>query len=260
MTYLLINVGILAGIFFISHQTNHLIISSVYTRTRSKSLAISLISLLLYPGVVIHEFSHLIMAVILFVPVKGMTLVPKITAENALQGGSVTIAKVDPIRRTLVGIAPLFVGITVLWLVTNYFLPPIPYICHSRESGNLSDQIDSGSKFGMTLYESFCNNGIQLTLYNPQLTTILAIYLIYSISTTMYSSKKDLDALLITVPLLILVGITAYILGFQIEWIMTFLNTMSKHFTHITTILVIPLFVQSVMWIVLKLMLLLVRR
>ncbi|MCR4263456.1 MAG: hypothetical protein NUV98_01925 [Candidatus Roizmanbacteria bacterium] len=251
MMYLLIVSVLLFGIYFLSYKTNQLFLNIVYTLTRSKTLAVSLISLLLYPGVVIHELSHLIMAVILFVPVKSMSLVPKMVEENKLQGGSVTIAKVDPLRRTLVGIAPMFVGITVLWLVINYLLPPIPFICHpERSEGSSSDEILRS--FSLPQDDVLCNNEIKLITENRQLITIVSLYLIFSISSTMYSSRKDLDALFLTVPLLIMVGIIAYILGFQFVWIVEVLDRLEGLFQNAVIVLIMPIAAQILLFFVLN--------
>ena len=261
MASFLIVTVLLFGIYFLSYKTNQLLLRLFFLTTHNLPLTTAFLSLLLYPGVVIHELSHLLMAVILFVPVKSMTLVPKILEGNKLQAGSVTIEKVDPVRRTLVGIAPLFVGISVLWLVTTYLLPPIPLLCHSRESGNLYYQIDSGSLphsaglSGMTSNTILCNNH-QLAFFRntgyqiPY--TILSLYLIFSISSTMYSSKKDLNALLITIPLLLIVITIAYILGFQFQWIVQILNQLEGLFQNITAILIIPVTIQIILFILLK--------
>jgi len=271
MASFLIVTVLLFGIYFLSYKTNQLLLRLFFLTTHNLPLTTAFLSLLLYPGVVIHELSHLLMAVILFVPVKSMTLVPKILEGNKLQAGSVTIEKVDPVRRTLVGIAPLFVGIAVLWLITVYMLPDIPFLCHSRESGNLYYQIDSGSLphsaglSGMTSNTILCNNH-QLAFFRntgyqiPY--TILSLYLIFSISSTMYSSKKDLNALLITIPLLLLTITIAYILGFlgqrpislwlKFEWIVEILSRFEGLFQNITAILIIPVTIQIILFILLK--------
>jgi len=258
MSSLLIIIVLLSGIYFLSYQINQLFLRLVFLTTKSQRLTTSLLSLLLYPGVVIHELSHLITAVLLFVPVKSMTLVPKILEGNKLQGGSVTIAKVDPVRRTLVGIAPLFVGIAVLWLVTRYLLPSIPILCSPesslREEGSF-DPLRTGSAIStnngiasvvpLLRNDTFCNNEFKLT-------TIFALYLIFSVSSTMYSSKKDLEALLITIPLLLLTITIAYILGFQFQWIVEVLNQFDVFFKQIMGVLVIPLILQIVLIFLLK--------
>src|SRR3989344_3835541 len=120
----------LALLFSLSNVLKKKLFILFYLFSKNQTATITFISLLLYPGVVVHEFSHLIAAVILFVPVKSMTLVPKVV-DGKIQGGSVVIQKVDVFRRTLVGVAPLFGGLAVLWLITGYLIPVIPWVCHA---------------------------------------------------------------------------------------------------------------------------------
>lgn len=70
-------------------------------------------ALVFFPGVIIHELAHTFMAAIFFVPVRHMEFVPKIT-EYEVKLGSVQIGRCDPIRRLLIGVAPVFVGIILL--------------------------------------------------------------------------------------------------------------------------------------------------
>ncbi|MBI4136763.1 hypothetical protein HY469_01760 [Candidatus Roizmanbacteria bacterium] len=263
MVYLLIVILFLSGIYFFSYKTNQLLLRLLFLTTHNIQLTTSILSLLLYPGVVIHELSHFITAVLLFVPVKSMTLVPKVTEDQHIQGGSVTIEKVDLVRRTLVGIAPLFMGITVLWLTTIYLLPPIPFVCNSMSSLQASEesaaiQNENGiasvsPSWRILRNDVLCNNDTKLITDNSPLTTILALYLLFSISSTMYSSKKDLDALFITVPFVIFLGIIAYILGFQFEWIVNLVGRFEGFFHFMTIILAIPFVILVVLFFLLKL-------
>src|SRR3989344_1820138 len=69
-----------------------------------------LIWFLYLPGIILHELSHLIGAVALFLHVKSIHLLPSISeneeGHREIKLGSVTYNKADPIRGILVGIAP----------------------------------------------------------------------------------------------------------------------------------------------------------
>lgn len=81
---------------------------------RARSVAISLLLALLFPGTVIHELAHLFTAEILGVHTGKLTLVPDSIREADIRSGSVAIAESDPFRRYAIGFAPLVWGSVTL--------------------------------------------------------------------------------------------------------------------------------------------------
>ncbi len=71
------------------------------------------LALLYFPGTVLHELSHFFAAKLLGVPTGNISLTPKFK-ENSIELGHVEIAQTDFIRRFIVGVAPLIVGVSVL--------------------------------------------------------------------------------------------------------------------------------------------------
>lgn len=69
---------------------------------------------ILFPGVLLHEASHWVVAHALGVRVGPIHLVPRLRAGGILQLGSVEIESVDPLRSTLIGAAPLLAGLAAL--------------------------------------------------------------------------------------------------------------------------------------------------
>lgn len=114
-------------------------------------------SLLFFPGTVVHELSHMFMAIILYVPVGNLELIPKLVGQN-LKLGSIQIAKSDPIRRVLIGMAPFLFGTTIL--------------------------------IGVFYYVSTNK------LFNNQIVILILGYLVFEIGNTMFSSKKDMEGAL----------------------------------------------------------------
>lgn len=144
----------------------------------SRSLGLTMMTLLLFPGTVIHELSHLFTAEILGVRTGKLTLVPEDIQSEEIQTGSVAMAKTGPFRRAIIGLAPLIVGILALGTLT--------YLFH----GNI-----------------FVKNSIIITVY---------YYLLFSISIGMFPSSVDLRGVWqLTVTLLIIL-IGASIAGFRI--------------------------------------------
>jgi hypothetical protein len=135
------------------------------------------------PGIIIHELSHLFVAAILFVPVGNMEFTPK-RSGNGVKLGSVEIAKTDPVRRSIIGFAPVFIGLTLVIGIVYLFLSNILFF------QNKSPYV--------------------------YITVILVlVYLLFAVSNTMFSSRADMEGTVeILTALLIILG-AAYILGFR---------------------------------------------
>ena len=78
--------------------------------TNNPQLTIGLFSILFFPGVFLHEFSHFVMAKILRVRTGKISLIPKSLPNGRLQMGYVETAQTDIVRDSLIGIAPLVSG------------------------------------------------------------------------------------------------------------------------------------------------------
>jgi hypothetical protein len=78
--------------------------------TRRLDLAIMLFSILFFPGVLLHEGSHFIMARLLGVCTGRFSLLPRSLGNGKLQLGYVETASADWLRETCVGMAPLVAG------------------------------------------------------------------------------------------------------------------------------------------------------
>lgn len=144
--------------------------------TKNQKLTYTLLSLLFFPGTIIHEFSHFFAAIFLFLNVRGIQIFPKFE-NNQIKLGTVLYEKKDPIRGVLVGIAPLF-GAFLLFFSLSYF-------------------------------NIFPNNNLGLN--------IAIIYLIFSISSTMFSSKQDLVDLIYIIPFILILSLNLYIFDIKIN-------------------------------------------
>ncbi len=89
---------------------------------RRPGAASSLYFYLLAPGVIIHELSHWLMAKLLFVRTGDFALFrpdPKSKANGKVTLGYVEVYRSDPVRQSLIGLAPLPVGILVLLALSS---------------------------------------------------------------------------------------------------------------------------------------------
>ena len=78
--------------------------------TRSPQLTIGLFSVMFFPGVLLHEFSHFVMAKILRVRTRNFSLIPTPLPDGRLQMGYVETERTDIFRDSLIGLAPLIAG------------------------------------------------------------------------------------------------------------------------------------------------------
>jgi hypothetical protein len=181
----LIFILVLVALFVLSRQVNQAIFQIVFRVTHSRTIAISWLSLILFPGTVIHELSHYFTANILGVPTGKITLIPEIAQKNVINLGSVNVAVTDPVRRLIIGLAPEINGLIGLSVI-SYFLP------------NIWQKIN----FTQPLSNFQTANFYIL---------IALIYLAFTIANCMFSSRSDLKGLWV---FLILVGVLV-LLGYQ---------------------------------------------
>jgi hypothetical protein len=81
-----------------------------YLITRSQAVSLGLFSLLFFPGVLLHELSHFLMARLLGVRTGRFSLLPSLMENGKLRLGFVETEETDLIRDALIGTAPLITG------------------------------------------------------------------------------------------------------------------------------------------------------
>src|SRR6185295_7232489 len=84
---------------------------------RDPDLALIMYSLLMLPGVILHEGSHWIAATLLGVRAGRFSVVPERLPDGTLRLGYVETEHADPLREALIGAAPLLAGAAVIIFV-----------------------------------------------------------------------------------------------------------------------------------------------
>jgi hypothetical protein len=84
---------------------------------RDADLALILYSLLMLPGVLVHEASHWLAATLLGVRAGRVSVVPERLPDGTLRLGYVETEHVDALREALIGAAPLLAGAAVIIFV-----------------------------------------------------------------------------------------------------------------------------------------------
>jgi len=185
----LIFIGLLILLLFISLTFQQNLYLLFFLLTKKKEKAIRCLSLFLLPGTVIHEVSHMLIAEILQVPTGEFSFIPEIKDEERVRVGSLKISHSGPIRRTLIGLAPLAVGLTIL--TTIFYFQFLPLVQKPPDIFNQKPVFYWLSAF-------LC-------------------FLIFIISNTMFSSKKDLEAAFFPFLLIVLVQIALWLGGIKLK-------------------------------------------
>lgn len=181
-------------LFFLLFYSSQLVTKSLtllfHGIFNNQLLSIRLLAFLFFPGVVIHEFAHALMAHLLFVPVGKMEFLPVMDGDH-VKLGSVQVGKADPVRRMLIGIAPIIAGLGLLGVFLYYFMPR---------------DIDA--------------------LLKASWRVVVLCYGVFIISNTMFSSRKDLEGMPLLLLLICVLVIIGYFLGIRIPGsFITYLNS-----------------------------------
>jgi hypothetical protein len=174
LEYLTVCVGTLIVFFFSRSSINAM--GQVFMRLfRSSSMTVKALAFFLLPGTFIHEIAHFLFAEFLFVRTDDLNIIPQIREDHTIKLGGVRIEQTDPIRRTIIGVAPVILGLIILWVVKYFSL-----------------------KYATNIYFF-----------------VFYLFVLFQITHTMFSSKKDLEGALIGfVFIALLVFIIKYLSGF----------------------------------------------
>jgi hypothetical protein len=170
--------------------TRHVQILGLYW-VHDPDVALYLYFALVLPGVVIHEMSHWLAALLLGVPASLPSIGPK-RHKGQRRGrivlGSVQTAKVDPLRSSLIGLAPLLGGSALVFIIGRSVLG----VEELRQAQDLAAFLA----------------GLGDLLHVPDFW--LWLYLIFALSNAMLPSEVDIQPLR---PVLIFIGlVTAVVL------------------------------------------------
>src|SRR5688572_24943167 len=100
-------------LFFLSKRLIRALSLTIFKITKSQNVVINTLAVIFLPGTIFHELAHLLTAGVLLVPVGEISVIPEIE-ENGVKLGSVQIGKVDPFRLTIVGVAPVLLGLSAI--------------------------------------------------------------------------------------------------------------------------------------------------
>lgn len=186
MNVFIIFLGQMMLLFILSDRISKLLYRFFWRVFKNKQTAIGVLTFLFLPGTVIHELAHLIVAEVLRVPTGKISFTPEIekisSTHDEIQAGSVEIGKTDPLRRLIIGTAPVYFGVFFLFLLTFVFNRIWPNLIDTKA------RIAFGTLIG---------------------------FLLFAISNNMFSSRKDMEGAWILLPLFGLLTALVYISGIR---------------------------------------------
>ncbi len=173
--------------------------------------ALILYALVLFPGVLLHEVSHYVVAWLMGLRPAAISLWPKAHPDGSIQLGYVIYHRprhLDPLRESIIGGAPLIVGMTALTLIGhNIFQLEQPLGLLQR--GELT-----------------AGRPVLVQLLQTQ-DVFLWLYLVFAISNAMLPSPSDRRAwpglalwLAVVVTLLIVTGVGGWLWPRLDEWLL----------------------------------------
>jgi hypothetical protein len=182
----------LLALLWLQRRVTHVLQELSVRWVNDADVALIIYFVVVLPGVVLHELSHWLMAKMLGVRVTRPKIGPvRKGRSKRVSLGSVRVGKVDPVRASLIGVAPLLAGAAAI-LIIGYLVLGV---------GELAD---AAGRYGL---EGLLD-ALDPVLRVPDLW--LWLYLIFAISNAMLPSESDMDAVR---PVLIFLGIvTAVVL------------------------------------------------
>lgn len=146
---------------------------------------------LVLPGIIVHELSHWLMARVLGVRVRKLSIGPERKGRSQkVSLGSIQVGNVDPIRAALIGLAPLLGGSAVILLIGNLLLGV----------GELTEALGGQGWDGIV---AGLGQIVRVTDFS------LWLYMIFAISNAMLPSESDMSTIR---PVFIFLGILAVVL------------------------------------------------
>ena len=179
----------LAPLFFMKRWINRHVQGLGLLLLGDNEAAMFLYFVLLLPGILIHELSHWLAAKLLGVRTGKITLWPSKRRGNQMRLGSVRVARTDPFRSSLIGVAPLISGSLTVLIIGQLILG----------LGDLGEVLLNGE--WEPLWES-----ILAHLQAPDFW--LWLYLIFAISNAMLPSETDREP---WKPVLLFISLVAFL-------------------------------------------------
>lgn len=179
-----------------------------YAVTGNPGCAVRALFWVLLPGVVLHEFSHWLVANLVGVRTGRVSIGLGKMRGKHFSLGSVTVEKSDPLRESLIGVAPFIFGILAVWALM-------------------------GLGFGLWSPQSVSQVLETLGAVIRDPLTWVALYFVFAVSTSMIPSESDREPWGVIIAIFAGIGLLALVLGWSpnitpelLQWGQQGLNTL----------------------------------
>ncbi|MBI4675822.1 MAG: hypothetical protein HY741_29635 [Chloroflexi bacterium] len=177
------------AMLFLQHWLQQHIQGATFAVTGNPGCAVRALFLLLLPGVFLHEFSHWLVANLLGVRTGKISIgLGKMRGNKHFSLGSVTVERTDPLRESLIGVAPFASGLLAIWALMGFgfglWAPNDPLRVVETIWAALGDPL-----------------------------TWLALYFVFAVSTSMIPSESDREPWGVIIGIFAAIGALALILG-----------------------------------------------
>lgn len=146
----------------------------MFLLTNDAEIALWLYALTLFPGVLLHELSHALVARMLGVRIGRLSILPRRVGKR-IQLGVVPVEETDIFRASLIGAAPLVAGTAVIFAIGHWVFGT-PTVVAALSTGDWLAAL----------------RGLQQALRTPDVW--IWAFLVFTISNTMLPSRADVHA------------------------------------------------------------------
>ncbi|RLC67295.1 MAG: hypothetical protein DRI48_02710 [Chloroflexi bacterium] len=192
--------------------------------TGDSEMAVMLYALPLLPGILLHELSHALAAILLGVRVGRISIRPRRAGER-VQLGFVPVARTDVVRASLIGLAPLLAGSGAILLIGYWVF----------NAGVVRTALVT-SRWGDLITE------MVRALEAPD--AWLWFYVIFTVSNTMLPSRSDRQAWTPVIMFLLLAGVLLWVAGLGPTLVVSLAEPLGVALRWLATICTITLLVD----------------
>ncbi len=192
---LLWSAAFLVAIWWLTRRLAFYLMAGVYRLTGSQQVAVVTYALLFLPGTLVHEFAHWGMAKLLGVKTGGFSVLPKVQKGGEVRLGSVDVRGGGLAEHTLIGMAPMLLG---GWITVglSYALVDVDVV----KQAAATQQFDAALR------------ALGAAFQHPD--AMILLYLLFTISSSMFLSASDRAPIQQMALYLGLVLLPLYLFGF----------------------------------------------
>ena len=205
-----------------------------YKLTRSQNSATLTIFLLFLPGVFIHELAHWAVARLVGLKTGKFRVWPKRQGKY-IGLGSVSVESRDPIRDSLVGVAPLLIGTTLVTLIGQFIF----------DTASVSSQLAAGNWLAAVI-------DFRRALNQPS--GLIWAYFLFTIANAMMPSASDREPLMPVLAYSALAIVAYIILGLPLQGAAAMMQWLAPTLSNLSSallfVIVLDIIILAILYVI----------